>query len=96
MWPSAKETWGYEEEDQAAANLWGHGLGLAQYDTPVVSRIYSLDHPVVIEPGMSFALETQHGKPLQWGVRLEEMLVVTEEGPQVTTQFPIEEITVVG
>ena len=96
VWPSAKDTWGYDEEDQAAANLWGHGLGLAQYDTPVVSRIYSLDHPVVIEPGMSFALETQHGKPLQWGVRLEEMLVVTEEGPQVTTQFPIEEITVVG
>jgi Xaa-Pro dipeptidase len=96
VWPSAKDTWGYEEEDQAAANLWGHGLGLAQYDTPVVSRIYSLDHPVVIEPGMSFALETQHGKPLQWGVRLEEMLVVTEDGPEVTTQFPIEEITVVG
>ena len=27
-WPSAMETWGYEDEDQAAANLWGHGLGL--------------------------------------------------------------------
>ena len=26
-WPSAKEAWGYKEEDQAAANLWGHGLG---------------------------------------------------------------------
>ena len=23
-WPSAKEAWGYKEEDQAAANLWGH------------------------------------------------------------------------
>jgi len=45
----------------------GHGLGLAQYDTPVISRIYSLEFPVVIQPGMSFALETQHGKPLQWG-----------------------------
>ena len=22
-----EEAWGYEEEDQAAANLWGHGLG---------------------------------------------------------------------
>ncbi len=44
---------------------------------------------------MSFALETQHGKPLQWGVRLEEMMVVTEKGPEVTTQFPIQEITVV-
>ena len=24
---------------------WGHGLGLAQYDQPVISRIWSLDHP---------------------------------------------------
>jgi Xaa-Pro aminopeptidase len=95
VWPSAQEAWGYKEEDQAAANLWGHGLGLAQYDMPVVSRIYSLDHPVEIKPGMSFALETQHGIPLQWGVRLEEMLVVTDKGPEITTQFPIEEITVI-
>ena len=94
VWPSATEAWGYAEEDQAAANLWGHGLGLAQYDTPVVSRIYSLDHPVEILPGMSFALETQHGKPLQWGVRVEEMMIVTETGPEITTQFPVEEITV--
>ncbi|MFQ6028476.1 MAG: M24 family metallopeptidase [Dehalococcoidia bacterium] len=94
VWPSSMEAWGYPEEDQAAANLWGHGLGLAQYDTPVVSRIYSLDHPVEIQPGMSFALETQHGKPLEWGVRLEEMMVVTEQGPEITTQFPIEDITV--
>ena len=95
VWPSATEAWGYAEEDQAAANLWGHGLGLAQYDTPVISRIYSLDHPVEIQPGMSFALETQHGKPLQWGVRVEEMMIVTETGPEITTQFPIEEITVI-
>ena len=61
-WPSAKEAWGYEEEDQAAANLWGHGLGLAQYDPPVISRIWSLDHPIEIKEGMMFALETQHGK----------------------------------
>ena len=94
VWPSAQEAWGYVEEDQAAANLWGHGLGLAQYDTPVVSRIYSLDHPVEIQPGMSFALETQHGKPLEWGVRVEEMMVVTESGPEITTRFPIEEMTV--
>ena len=45
---------------------------------------------------MSFALETQHGRPLQWGVRLEEMMVVTEDGPEITTQFPIEEITVLN
>jgi Xaa-Pro dipeptidase len=95
-WPSAMETWGYQDEDQAAANLWGHGLGLAQYDQPVISRIWSLDHPVEIQPGMVFALETQHGKVHDFGVRLEEMLVVTEDGHEVITSFPIDEITVVS
>ncbi|HZD17781.1 MAG TPA: M24 family metallopeptidase, partial [Actinomycetota bacterium] len=94
-WPSAMETWGYEDEDEAAANLWGHGLGLAQYDQPVISRIWSLDHPVEIQPGMVFALETQHGKVHDFGVRLEEMLVVTETGHELITSFPIDEITVV-
>ena len=94
-WPSAKEIWGYEEEDQAAANLWGHGLGLAQYDPPVVSRIWSLDHPIEIKPGMVFALETQHGKPLEFGVRIEEMLIVHEDRTEIISNFPVEEITVV-
>ena len=94
-WPSAKEAWGYAEEDQAAANLWGHGLGLAQYDPPVISRIWSLDHPVKIEEGMVFALETQHGKTHQWGVRIEEQLIVHKDGVEITSNFPVEQITVV-
>ncbi len=94
-WPSAKEVWGYEEEDQAAANLWGHGLGLAQYDPPVISRIWSLDHPIEIEPGMVFALETQHGKLHDHGVRLEEMLVVNDTGIEMLTTFKCHEIVVV-
>ena len=94
-WPSAKEIWGYEEEDQAAANLWGHGLGLAQYDPPVISRIWSLDHPVEIEPGMTFALETQHGKLHEYGVRLEEMLYVTDSGIEMVSTYKSHEIIVV-
>ncbi len=94
-WPSAKEIWGYEEEDQAAANLWGHGLGLAQYDQPVISRIWSLDHPQEIQEGMVFALETQHGKMHDFGVRLEEMLIVTEDGHDVVTNYKNDEIIVV-
>jgi Xaa-Pro aminopeptidase len=91
-WPSAKEAWGYEEEDQAAANFWGHGLGLAQYDPPVISRIWSLDHPVEIQPGMTFALETQHGKLHDHGVRLEEMLYVTETGIEMVSSYASHEI----
>src|SRR5574342_534691 len=84
-WPSAKEAWGYAEEDQAAANLWGHGLGLAQYDPPVISRIWSLDHPVEIKEGMTFALETQHGKRFRYGVRIEEMLIVHKNDIEMPT-----------
>jgi Xaa-Pro aminopeptidase len=91
-WPSAKEAWGYAEEDQAAANNWGHGLGLAQYDPPVISRIWSLDHPVEIKPGMTFALETQNGKLHDHGVRLEEMLYVTETGYEMVTTYKQHEI----
>jgi Xaa-Pro aminopeptidase len=94
-WPSAKEAWGYEEEDQAAANLWGHGLGLAQYDQPVISRIWSLDHPLEIKPGMVFALETQHGKMFEWGVRIEEMLIVHDNRTEIISNFPVEQITAV-
>src|SRR4029077_16666800 len=89
------ETWGYEDEDQAAANLWGHGLGLAQYDPPVISRIWSLDHPVEIKEGMTFALETQHGKKFRYGVRIEEMLIVHKNEIEIVSNFPVKQITVV-
>ncbi len=94
-WPSAQEAWGYAEEDQAAANLWGHGLGLAQYDRPVISRIWSLDYPEEIKAGMVFALETQHGKVHEFGVRLEEMLLVNESGHELLSTYKSDEIIVV-
>lgn len=93
--PSAKEIWGYKEEEEAAANLWGHGQGLSHYDLPLVSRINSLEYPYPIKEGMVFALETQHGKMFKWGVRIEEMLVVTNSGHEVITKFPVEEITTI-
>jgi Xaa-Pro aminopeptidase len=44
---------------------------------------------------MVFALETQHGKNFQWGVRIEEMLIVHKEGVEIVSNFPVEQITVV-
>lgn len=93
--PTAKEIWGYREEEEAAANLWGHGQGLSHYDLPLVSRINSIEYPYPIKEGMVFALETQHGKMFEWGVRIEEMLVVTENGHEVITKFPVDEITTI-
>ena len=39
--------------------------------------------------------ETQHGKNHQWGVRIEEMLIVKKEGIEIVSNFPVEQITVV-
>ena len=61
----------------------------------MISRIWSLDHPLEIRPGMVFALETQHGKKYEWGVRIEEMLIVQEDKTEIISNFPVEEITVV-
>jgi len=52
-------------------------------------------YPVAIEPGMTFALETQHGKLHRFGVRLEEMLYVTETGIEMVTTYKSHEIIVV-
>ena len=42
-----------------------------------------------------FALETQHGKTHQFGVRIEEMLIVHENEIEIISNFPVEKITVV-
>ena len=61
----------------------------------MISRIWSLDHPVEIQPGMTFALETQHGKLHEFGVRLEEMLYVTDTGIELVSTYKPHEIIVV-
>jgi Xaa-Pro aminopeptidase len=96
-WPPGPEVWGWygvENEDMTAGNNWAHGIGLSLYEPPVAWRAVSLDHPIRIEPGMTFAIETQEGdKQTRQGVRLEEMLVVTESGVEIMTKWPIDEIT---
>ena len=54
--------------------------------------IKALDHPIEIEEGMVFALETQHGKPLEWGCRIEEMVIVHKDETELITHFPIDRI----
>jgi len=99
-WPSAKE-FGYPSEDGATLMQWGHGIGLGLYEAPMISRIWSLDHPDKIEPGMTFALETiwptgekSYDYPHGQATRLEEMLHVTETGVDILTKWPADEITV--
>ena len=57
MWPKAQE-FGFPDEMSAFGLQFGHGLGLALHERPIISRVVSLDHPTEIKEGMVFALET--------------------------------------
>ena len=100
-WPAANEidSWkliGVQDEDGAAANNWGHGIGLTLYEPPIVFRGTSLDAPQTIDAWQTLALETQHyDAETGLGVRIEEVVLVTDTGYELLSKWPVEEITVV-
>jgi Xaa-Pro dipeptidase len=94
VWPQAQE-FGFANEMEAFGLQFGHGLGLALHERPIFSRLNSLEHPVELQEGMVFALETYC--PADDGhsaARIEEEVVVTADGPQVITLFPAEDLVV--
>ena len=86
--------YGADEHWQLTTNHWAHGLGLQLYEVPLIWRGLSPDHPIEIEEGMTMAVETQEPADRQ-GVRVEEMVVVRDDGVELLSQWPVEEITVV-
>jgi Xaa-Pro aminopeptidase len=94
LWPAATD-FGFADEMAAFGLQFGHGLGLALHERPIISRLNSLEHPVELKTGMVFALETYC--PASDGfsaARIEEEIVVTADGPRVITLFPAEELFV--
>jgi Xaa-Pro aminopeptidase len=85
-WYDATDHW------QMTTNHWAHGLGLQLYEVPLIWRGLSPDHPIEIEEGMTMAVETMEPADRQ-GVRVEEMVVVRENGVEILSQWPVEEIT---
>jgi Xaa-Pro aminopeptidase len=96
VWPQASE-FGFKDEEAAFALQYGHGVGLAIWEKPVISRLVSLDCPYEIKPGMVFALETFWPSSDGWSAsRIEEEIVVTETGHEIITRFPANELLVAG
>ena len=96
VWPTAEEL-GFPDEETCFGLQFGHGIGVGLYEPPMISRVHSLDHPVELEEGMVFALETYcAATDGRSAARIEEEVVVTATGCEVITRFPAEELLVAG
>ena len=94
VWPKA-EDFGFPSELAAFGLQFGHGLGLAIHERPIISRLVSLEHPMEIKTGMVFALETYcPAKDGYSAARIEEEVVVTDKGCRVITLFPAEDLPI--
>ena len=94
VWPKAEE-FGFSDEMEAFALQFGHGLGVALHERPIISRLVSFDDPKEIKEGMVFALETYCPATDGYsGARIEEEVVVTNDGCRVITLFPAEELPI--
>ncbi|GAA3507923.1 Xaa-Pro dipeptidase [Streptosporangium album] len=94
VWPEATE-FGFDNEMAAFGLQFGHGLGLGLHERPIISRLNSMREPIELQPGMVFALETYC--PASDGfsaARIEEEVVVTEDGARLLTLFPAQDLVV--
>ena len=94
LWPTA-DKFGFTSEMEAFGLQFGHGLGLALHERPIISRLVSFDDPIELKEGMVFALETFcPASDCMSAARIEEEVVVTANGAQVITLFPAQDLPI--
>ena len=92
---AAYSKFGFDNEMDAFALQFGHGIGLNLHERPIISRLVSMDSPNEIKEGMVFALETYcPAKDGYSAARIEEEMIVTDKGCQVITLFPAAEMPI--
>ncbi|MBE1577158.1 Xaa-Pro peptidase family protein [Amycolatopsis roodepoortensis] len=62
----------------------GHGIGLDVHEEPYIIKGNALP----LEPGMAFSVEPGIYQPGRWGARIEDIVVVTEDGVEPVNQRP--------
>jgi Xaa-Pro aminopeptidase len=92
-WQPAKEK-GYPTEEYVWCEDLAHGLGLWLYEYPTINRLWSFDHPMTIEKGMCMAVEAMEFDPEVGRTKLEEMIVVGDNGAEIMTKMPVKDMMI--
>ena len=92
--PPSPQYWGYDTIEEVASYAVGHGLGLSLHEQPFISYLIPPPDDVpVYQEGMVLAVETWTGKRGgNFGIRLEENIVVTKDGYELLTKYPVDKI----
>ncbi len=87
---AARDTLGVYGLADAFLHSVGHGVGLAIHEYPRLSRrafdVLEARHVITVEPGVYLSG--------QWGIRLEELLIVWDNGPEVVSRAPLWRVVV--
>ncbi|WP_344683242.1 Xaa-Pro peptidase family protein [Saccharopolyspora taberi] len=64
----------------------GHGIGLDVHEEPYIVG----GNAIPLEPGMAFSIEPGIYQPGRWGARIEDIVIVTEDGVESVNNQPHE------
>ena len=97
-WPADPRRWGYDNWDEEALrdSLVVHHIGIGGRDFGADIRPYIPKDRLeknVLEENMTLAVEASMGtKDGKYGLRIEEEIVVTKDGYEMLSRFPIDEL----
>lgn len=69
---------------EAFVHRTGHGIGLSVHEEPYIVE----GNDLILEPGMAFSIEPGVYFPGQWGARIEDIVIVTENGCESVNSRP--------
>jgi len=62
----------------------GHGLGIDVHEPPYITSVSE----TVLDTGMVFSIEPGIYLPGRFGIRLEEIVILRDDGPEILSELP--------